>query len=695
MDCNDQGSSCDGGWPGATYMVFTDPGAVLEDCMPYTAMEGNCRQRLCEKVAIIDGFQYIAGTVNSYKAALLDGPISSCYTVYEDFNAYGGGCYEHTWGGYDAGHCIVIVGWDDTMCGGEGAWICKNSWGSGWGVNGYFYIKYGEAGINTGGERPINPHLPRTRLVPDEFSTIQNAIDNAQRGDVIKVAGGTYSGPIVLGDYISLLGGYDPSFTTRDPEAYATVIDGGGSGNVVTSEGKDYVVLDGFEIRNAGSTSYGVYVKNSGITIRDCDIHDAWRGIGILYGSGNITELDALIDFCRVHDNTGVGIFINDADNPNVGILYSAIYGNGAVGVYSQTTNTALINCTVAYNGSDGIDMRGVSGNDMLLNIVSGNAGYGINCTTATPTLGYNDVWNNTSGNYNGCTPDANSISEDPLFCDGPSGDVAVHATSPTLEFGMGALGIGCPEGPQDLAVAQNGASLDLSWSIPPGTRADVDYYVVYRDTAQVPLTPIATVAAPETTYTDIGIPACELHHYWVSAVDTDTLEWAASNRVIGELCYDGPSGLGVTFSIGGNELSWSEAVGPVDYYVIERSTELAGPDSIGWVLPGNTEFIDASGDGCPRDSYVYEIVPVYDTGWRGEHSNAVAVDPPPAPPSGITAEWVGSDIQLTWDDNCESDFRRYWVYRDTMPISPPIDGDLLVEFTPDTEFLDVGLNTS
>ena len=70
-----------------------------------------------------------------------------------------------------------------------------------------------------------------------------------------------------------------------------------------------------------------------------------------------------------------------------------------------------------------------------------------------------------------------------------------------------------------------------------------------------------------------------------------------------------------------------------------------------------------------------------------------ISIDPAPSPPSGIAAEWLGSDIQLTWDDNCESDFRRYWVYRDTMPISPPINGDLLVEFTADTSFLDVGLN--
>jgi len=700
VGCNDYGSGCNGGWPGAAYYVFTDPGAITEACSPYMAEDGHCLERLCEKVAIIDGFEYIAGNVNSYKAALTEGPISACYTVYEDFDEYTSGCYVHTWGAVVDGHCITIVGWDDTMCDGNGAWICKNSWGGGWGMGGYFYIQYGEAGIGSGAERPINAHVRRERFVPDEFTTIQDAIDNSNRGDVIRVAGGAYEGPIAMGDYRSLYGGYDPTFTVRDPEAYPTVIDAGGAGHGISVVNRDHIVIDGFEIMNAsGGVYYGIYLANSHATVRNCDVHDCWRGIGVTYAGGSQTEGDAEILYSTIRDNVNAGVYVNDADNPFVRLIMCDVHGNGGEGVYSTYTRTDLMNCTVALNGGDGGVEIGNSADNIVKNcIIASNDGFGVYCSNATPVLTYNDVWDNGSGGYLGCSGGAGSISLDPVFCDPGAGDVTVHATSPTLTAGeggeaMGGLPVGCPLGPQDLAVEQIGASLELTWAAPPGARAAVDHYVVYRDTSLLSQTEIGTVAPPAASFTDITIPPCERHYYWVSAVDTSGLETALSNRVQSELCYAGPTGLAVTFGNGSNEMSWSAGAGPIDYYVVMRGNDVAEPDSIGSVPAGTVSFIDDTSGDCPRDNYVYEIVPVYDTAWRGVASENAGVDPAPAAPTGLVAEWDVADVTLTWNPNCESDFGRFWVYRDTVPISPPINSELLIGFTPDTTWVDSGLN--
>jgi hypothetical protein len=80
------------------------------------------------------------------------GPMAMAFTVYEDFDSYGGGVYKHVRGNARGGHCVLVVGYSDT----HQAWICRNSWGTGFGGpahadgtgGGFFMIAYGDSNID-------------------------------------------------------------------------------------------------------------------------------------------------------------------------------------------------------------------------------------------------------------------------------------------------------------------------------------------------------------------------------------------------------------------------------------------------------------------------------------------------------------------------------------------------------------------
>ncbi len=152
IDCNPHNASCTGGWVESAYYVFYDYGAVAEACIPYTASDGNaCNQDLCEPLAKIGPTYYdVPNTTTEIKQAIMDyGPVTTYYHVQDNFYDYTSGCYSFD-SSAQPNHAMLIVGWDDSQCGGSGAWIVKNSWGPGWGMDGYAYIGYNICSIGEG-----------------------------------------------------------------------------------------------------------------------------------------------------------------------------------------------------------------------------------------------------------------------------------------------------------------------------------------------------------------------------------------------------------------------------------------------------------------------------------------------------------------------------------------------------------------
>jgi C1A family cysteine protease len=146
-----QGRTCGGAtggwWPDAALDAFKNPGIADEACYPYTAGDQNCTN-LCSnwqsRVTKITGWHKITSTDDMKTWLSSKGPLATCFTVYADFYSYSSGVYKHVSGQLEGGHCVSVVGYDNVA----GCWICKNSWGTGWGDGGFFRIAYGQCGID-------------------------------------------------------------------------------------------------------------------------------------------------------------------------------------------------------------------------------------------------------------------------------------------------------------------------------------------------------------------------------------------------------------------------------------------------------------------------------------------------------------------------------------------------------------------
>ncbi len=122
------------------------PGVIPEEDFPYRPglKEPELPVNWEKKVTSISGYKKIS-TAGEMKAWIASkGPLVSAMKVYLDFYLYEKGIYSHVAGPDIGGHCICVVGYCDE----RKAWLCKNSWGDEWGEEGFFWIEYGQCGID-------------------------------------------------------------------------------------------------------------------------------------------------------------------------------------------------------------------------------------------------------------------------------------------------------------------------------------------------------------------------------------------------------------------------------------------------------------------------------------------------------------------------------------------------------------------
>jgi C1A family cysteine protease len=142
------GKNCGSGWwPPEAMQYVHDSGVTDESCFPYQDHDMDCQ--LCgdrtSKIVTIDSYVEVANVDKRKEFLDKSGPMVACMAVYQDFFHYKSGVYHHVTGELAGYHAICCVGYDEAA----GCWICKNSWGDGFGEDGYFRIAYGECDIDT------------------------------------------------------------------------------------------------------------------------------------------------------------------------------------------------------------------------------------------------------------------------------------------------------------------------------------------------------------------------------------------------------------------------------------------------------------------------------------------------------------------------------------------------------------------
>lgn len=147
VSCSGAGS-CSGGWYHQAFEFMKGDGVALESSFPYQAQDIPCTN-------MSNALKFQAETwgsvrddveipsVSALKQVMCEhGPLAVAVNVTELFQWYKGGVFDEM-NQDGVNHAVTLVGWDDS----KQAWLIKNSWGSGWGENGYMWIAYNSNNI--------------------------------------------------------------------------------------------------------------------------------------------------------------------------------------------------------------------------------------------------------------------------------------------------------------------------------------------------------------------------------------------------------------------------------------------------------------------------------------------------------------------------------------------------------------------
>ena len=321
-----------------------------------------------------------------------------------------------------------------------------------------------------------------TLLVPEEYSTIQSAIDMSSDGDTVLVSEGTYSTstnneifPINMVSGIHLIGS-DENLTIIDAEQADRVITMENcnnntiskltlTGGLVDTYGggirldySDPILTHVTISNNMANWGGGMHSCYSNPTLNHVTIsnNQAFQGGGM-----RIIESDLILTNVTISNNIGdegggIRIFDSTPILTHVNILNNtALYYGG--GMWLDYSNPILNYVTITNNTAEhyGGGMRLSNSNPILTNVTiannkTNNEGGGMYLNFSSPIITNSIIWDNipeslyissgtpfiTYSDIEGGWEDEGNIDDNPLFFDSENRDFTLQSISPCIDAG-------------------------------------------------------------------------------------------------------------------------------------------------------------------------------------------------------------------------------------------------------------------
>jgi len=292
--------------------------------------------------------------------------------------------------------------------------------------------------------------------------TVQQAVNLSWSGDdEVLVAEGVYtatSGQVLFIQFtVVIRGGYSADFSTWDPQAHPTTLDGRGLMRVVYMLGDITPTLEGLRLTNG-------YVNGDGGGIYSVNAHPVISGCRIFSNTANSGEGGGVYlsnaDNARLMDNeifgstagsgtmSGGGIYLQQSDDvvlTNNLVLENHIVVGVASGVGIKTSKVRLLHTTLARNsGGRGRGIYAVDSTVWMTNTILASHTVGIEAfggiVTATHTLWGTGAWANTAdtvGSDVSIGAPAVNWHELPGFIDPNGGDYHIGTASGAIDKGV------------------------------------------------------------------------------------------------------------------------------------------------------------------------------------------------------------------------------------------------------------------